>query len=515
MSRLIRSFNIDFSQIVKIRSNSPALINGKSEEENFISYKEFSNLINRTISLFQKKGIYPGDTVLSLMPNSIETLILFFASMKGGYKFAPLECTATKKDLEKWIKITDPKICFTTDLVDNFDEKIFSSKKIPIIKIKIDAKFNWLPLEIKFQENNSCQSFIYLFTSGTTGNPKAIMIKSDILWSSGYAFAKHHSIIGSNLRFWNYLPMSYLGGLFNLAIIPICVGGSIVVDEPFSGKTFLEYWPYIERFNINALWLVPSIIKGLITLDSRNKSEKIYEYKSKIKKCFLGTAPIEAITKKKFYDLYGIYPLENYALSETTFITSEHIEHININDIGKKNGIGKILPYVDIKLLSKFDDENKSHDEIFVKSPFLFEGYLKEGGKIQKVLDPAGYLATGDLGKLSKNNELFLTGRSKDIIKKGGYFIALREIEKISEQNENILEAVAVKKSHEFYGESYVLFVTLNGKHEKSKIDNFNIWLHENLTKFKWPEKIIITDKFPRTGSGKVIKHKLLKINSK
>lgn len=80
---------------------------------------------------------------------------------------------------------------------------------------------------------------------------------------------KFHDLKDAQLRFWNYLPMSYLGGLFNLALIPLSTGGSLVIDETFSGKTFLQFWQTVERFDINAIWFVPTIARGLLSMAER------------------------------------------------------------------------------------------------------------------------------------------------------------------------------------------------------------------------------------------------------
>lgn len=502
MSSLIRSFNEDFAAIVAKQPEAPAFMDGKGSEDNVISYSDLAKLVDRAIALIQKEGLKEGDTILSLMPNAIETLVLFFASIKGGFNFAPLPCTASKRELERWVLLTRPKICFTTDLINN-DKEALAKAKLKTIIVATNTQFTWLPDAAEYTENKK-QSLVYLSTSGTTGDPKAIVIDADVLWSSGMAFVEFHGLSGSKARFWNYLPMSYLGGLFNLAIIPLCTGGSAVIDEPFSGKTFLQFWQFVDRFDIDTLWLVPTIMKGLIQLASRIKPEIALAYKDKINTCFLGTAPIDLSTKQKFTELFGIIPLENFALSETTFITSETADKINSRT---EKSVGELLPYVDIKFNPVHDEEETEHKEIYVKTPFLFKGYLQEGGDIISPVDSDGYMPTGDLGYDDKGT-LFVSGRSRDIIKKGGYFVPLREVEILSGQYNGVLEAIAVKTGHPFYGESYILFLKTTNKDEIEQ--SFGGWLHENLVQYKWPEKIIYVDDFPRTASGKVRKHLLL-----
>ncbi len=104
---------------------------------------------------------------------------------------------------------------------------------------------------------------IIMPSSGSTGEPKAIVLDADRLWLSASAFLKFHQLENQQMRFWNYLPMSYLGGLFNLSLIPLAAGGSIYIDDIFNGKTFLTFWQLLNDLKLNTLWLVPTILRGL------------------------------------------------------------------------------------------------------------------------------------------------------------------------------------------------------------------------------------------------------------
>lgn len=291
--------------------------------------------------------------------------------------------------------------------------------------------------------------------------------------------------------------MSYLGGLFNLSLIPLATGGSFVIDEPFTGKTFLGFWQNIERYDINSVWMVPTIARGLLSMALRTKRNEMKNYSSIIKTCFLGTAPIDLSTKQKFEETFGITLLENFALSETTFLTSENKTKITNRFEGS---VGEILPYVELKLEKSPEDEAS---EIKIKNPFLFLGYMNDKGQIENPLDKDGYFATGDFGVM-KNNQLQLTGRKRDIIKKGGHFIALREIEATVNQCSDVIEAAAVKINHDFYGEAYNLYVVVG---DADKLDFVNKFIHENIVKYKWPEKILKIEVLPKTASGKIQKH--------
>jgi acyl-CoA synthetase (AMP-forming)/AMP-acid ligase II len=297
--------------------------------------------------------------------------------------------------------------------------------------------------------------------------------------------------------------MSYLGGLFNLAIIPVATGGSFLVSEPSSGRTVLSFWPTVERFGIDALWMVPSLVRGLTHLAEKNRATR----RIPVRKCFIGTAPVTRVEKQRFGALFGIEMLENYGLTETTFISSER-SSAPVSQID--GSVGTKLPYVDVELRCLGDNhaDLPGAREIWVRSPYLMLGYL-EDGVLKPSVDDEGFFPTGDLGAM-ENGELVLCGRLKDIIKKGGLLIVLKEIERLAMSYPAVLEAAAVPVPHAFYGETYVLAVRTKNA-GAMELEPFNAWVQERLARHKWPEKTIILDDFPRTRSGKILKQALVR----
>ncbi len=508
MSHMIHQFSADFDRIVGDKQNSPAFIVGDDLNGRVITYLELSVLLNQCLSFFQSKGLKPGSTILTLMPNTVETLVLFLASIKGGYNFSPLPCTSTPIEVQRWCRLVKPDICFTTELVKPELLDTLLEQKVLLYQLKTNAEFSWLrSISNEDKPLLGKEPRIYLATSGTTGEPKVMVIDSNRLWSSGRAFVEVHQIEEAGLRFWNYLPMSYLGGLFNLTLIPLCMGGSILVDDVFSGKSFFHFWQTIDRFEIDALWFVPSIVLGLLKMFESASAVDMKKRAERVKVAFLGTAPIALERKEKFKEVFGITLLENFGLSETTFCSTETIAN---TDETTEGSVGKRLPYVQLKLKTLISaDDGTTASEILIKSPMQFLGYLQKNGAIEAPFDAEGFFPSGDLGYLAENDILCVTGRKRDIIKKGGYLIALREIEVLVENHPSVKEAAAVKHAHPFYGESYSLFVS-GHNHMDMTEKEISYFIHQNLVSHKWPDRIIIKDEFLYTRSGKIKKHLLL-----
>lgn len=494
-------FAEDFKLLCEEKKDDIMMVYQQGTERTNYAYGEVYGLVKRFISFCRNHGLKQGDTIVSIMPNSPEAVICFFAALVGGMNYAPLPPAVSRREYDNWIGLVHPA------LVIKKEGTVGDASSVQVFQCKCDGNMSWLPSEEDFLVN--CQTaHIYLMTSGTTGTPKAMSINADKLWSSGKAFVRFYQIEETSCRFWNYLPMSYLGGLYNLALVPLCCKGSFVISEPFSGKTILNYWKFVMDNEITALWLVPSIVQGLLKIARLAGAQNIPHCAQTVKIAFLGTAPVQLEVKEEFEQIFGIRLYENFALSESTFLTGEDHSSAGCREQGS---VGRIMPYVSVKTVP-MEAEN-GIGMIWVKTPFLFDGYLAEDGSMSISLDDDGYFNTQDLGYITEKGILVLAGRNRDIIKRGGQFISLNEIETVVGKMPLIEEAATVPVKHDFYGEVYVLCVIFRQKEDiERQKEQLRAWMLDNFVSYKLPDKICVCCSFPRTASGKIRKCDLVNV---
>lgn len=517
MTGLMRVFRDDFRQQVRQTPNTVVLVDARTEKA--WSWRELDDLTNRLAAYLAAQGLSAGDTVLSLLPNSVEQLTLFLTCLKFGFNFAPLSPQSTAREIGRLTGIVKAKLALTlpqaTGLATNGSDMPPTMETRSLI---VNGHFAWLEgisaSAHQVPPGEPRESLLYILTGGTTGEPKVMAIDGDRLWSSGRAFVSMHGFLDSDCRFYNIMPMSYLGGLFNLGLIPMATGGSTVVAEPFSGIALMRFWHDVARFDVNMLWLVPTMVRALLRAakHNRGKAASRADRSGAIRAAFLGTAPIDLTTKEEFEKRFGILLLENFGLSETTFVTNETLD----SRVRRTEGsVGEILPYVSVRLSQAGSkDLGEGISRIVVQTPFLFRGYLQQDGSLQLPITDDGYFVTGDLGHLWKDRTLVIDGRERDIIKKGGLLISLPEIEAIACQAPDVAEAAAVEVLHDFYGEDYVLFVTLRSVDAEQMapyemVKRVRAWITENLVQTKWPSRIVPTPDLPKTHSGKIAKSAL------
>ncbi|WP_440633337.1 ANL family adenylate-forming protein [Candidatus Pelagibacter sp. HIMB1485] len=462
-----------------------------------LTFSEFNKYVDYQIKIFKKNKLNEKDPALLICTNSIRCSIIIFAAIKYGLKLVTLSRNPTNLELSNMIEEFRPKIVIT------LDKSLFKSKKI---KIKILHIKNNLPKKVKIVKNLKISNNGYLIvkSSGTTGISKNICLSFKKLWESGENFCRIHKV-PHNSVFWNYLPFSYLGGLFNLLILPATSGSTILIDKSFNSTMLLSFISTIKNFQITNIWLVPSILRSLLIL---HKHTKIDLKQIGLKQIFVGTAPLNFKLKKEFEEKFGLYPLENYGLSETTFISTE----LSNNKKSIKNGyLGKKLNQVKIKVLK---EKNSKFGEIYVKTPYLFEGYYYKGNL--KKINKNSFFPTGDIG-LTKNNLIQIKSRKKNIIKKGGIMILPEELEDKIKKFDNLIEAVCLKKDSYLYGESFDIFIKIENTNNKikQKLKNFKKWYYTGFSKLFWPDSFFLVKNFPTTSTGKIEKYKLNNVKFK
>jgi long-chain acyl-CoA synthetase len=318
--------------------------------------------------------------------------------------------------------------------------------------------------------------FQVTFSSGSTGLPKGIPIKFSKLYSNGMLFSRFHEI-NQSIKMLNILPLAYLGGWYNMFLIPFINEGQIFLDKPFGSTNLYSFWETVIDKEINCLWLNPMIMSMLsrVGLDEEVNPEKI-----NIKWGFVGMAPLNQAVQEKFSSLFPVELKENYGLSETFFIASD-----KAGENLPKGAIGKVLDGVDVQIVE---------DEIVVKSPYMFEGYFESNQKPIK----DGFFPTGDLGKV-EDGYLFITGRKKDIVIRGGINISPKEIEEVLLEHVEIDEAAVIGIEHEFYGEALGAII----RSDSLTVKDIKKFLKPKLSKIKIPDLIQVVDEIPRNKSEK------------
>jgi acyl-CoA synthetase (AMP-forming)/AMP-acid ligase II len=227
-----------------------------------------------------------------------------------------------------------------------------------------------------------------------------------------------------------------------------------------------------------------------------------------VRRSFVGFAPLPLKLKTDFENRYGVRMIENYGLSETLFVTARSTPGAGNSETGY---VGEALLGIQLRVAGE-DGSTLSpgaKGEIQILTPDLMAGYLDEKGHLQEV-NAEEWFATGDFGHLDERGAVFVTGRKKDIIIRGGVNISPAAIEEALLHGNGVVDVAVVSIPHELYGEDIVAVLKLEpGIELESILDSVMERARQELGPHQQPARYIAIDDFPRTANGKVQKSQL------
>ena len=464
------------------------------------SYGQFLQSAAALAEHLRVQGLISGDRLAILLKNSPEFAATYFACLYLGIAAVPINPALHHSEIEFILKNSGAKFL----LLSPETEPLLARSSIPKLRL---SRLEELPSGARSWESlegfSEKDIFSIVFTSGTTGQPKAVCHKIKGLIRNAALFNEIHGI-GPQNRFYHILPMSYTAGFFNLLLSPFLAGSSVVLSDGISSKLALEFWHIPVRYEVNTLWLVPTVVSMLLKVD---RDEEGLEYcQKKITHAFIGTAPLPLQTRRKFQSRYGTTLLESYGLSETLFVTT--------NSRGRKireDSVGHPLDGIEIKIKdeSGCDLHTGQEGEIFIKTPDLMAGYL-DYQSLKTAPAPTQEFSSGDIGLLGNSGELYITGRKKDLIIRGGIKVSSQAIENVLAKLSVVEEVIVVGIPHEIQGEEIVVAIQFKlGYNLRSQQDQLVSYCQENFSALSQPTRFVEIDKLPLGLTGKIQKKKI------
>ena len=474
---LYEKLNLEY--ITKIlQTNSEKHLIHDLNANRIISYSEF---LQKSLEFFNylknKKKLKRGDKVIIKLENSSEYLISIFACFFGQFVACPIDKQIPNLKYKRIKKILNSKY-----EINNF-------KKIKYLK----------NINNKIPDNKENFLCLIIFTSGSTGEPKGIQIKFKEYLGSALEFGKiaeYHN----QTNIYHCLPMHYNAGILNTFLSGLICSSKIIIGPQVNMINLFKFWNNLFKYRVNSVHIVPEIANGLLKL---NVDRKIIEDVQKIDKIISTGSHLYEETKDKFEKKYRKRILSCYGQTEIGGpITLQDWE-----DTFEENSVGKLIKNISIKIVKK----NKLNI-VYIKTPYLFNSYLLENGKIIRPKKIDGYFNTNDIGSY-KNENLFIYGRKKEIIKRGSEIVSPHDIENTCRKYNNVVDCAVITEDDIIRGSKIYLLVEF--KEKKTTIKNsksLRKFLEKNLKKIEFPDKIQIVPKIFRTPSGKIKKQDMKKM---
>jgi len=364
--------------------------------------------------------------------------------------------------------------------------------------LKLDeVKFDGVPpLRMPPLHTPSDQVAAILYTSGTSGRPKGVMLTHGNLRANVRDAVKHSGIDASS-GFAGVLPQFHCFGLTVLTLLPLAVGCKVVYTARFVPTKLLQK---IREHRPDIFMAIPSMYAALASLKNATPDDM-----SSIRLAISGAEPLAAETRERFYEKFGVRILEGYGLTETSPGVSW-----SLPDHNRDGSVGPPLPNVTIEIR---DSQGRplpagEKGEICIAGPNIMAGYYKMPDETAKVIDDRGFFRTGDMGKIDIDGLLSITGRIKEMLIIGGENVFPREIEEVLSRHPAVQASAVVGRQDPSRGEVPVAFVEILDGHEFEEA-KLRAHCREHLAGYKVPKRIVRMDELPRNPTGKVLRRKL------
>jgi acyl-CoA synthetase (AMP-forming)/AMP-acid ligase II len=450
-------------------------------------------------------GLRKGDKVSFMMGNGYQTNKIFLGSMYSGFVTAPLNLLAQPSQLEYVLDHSDTKLVFFTEDQKKRLETAHGNVKrdIKLIQINNDA-------ETIFPADEDISDFdlpdvtedddaLLLYTSGTTGVPKGVILSHKNMVAGGEYTAMAHELTAEDRALCS-LALYHINGEVVTAVTPLVSGGSVVMPHKFSTSNF---WELISEYGCTWFSVVPTIISYLT---SGTSLEGKYLSLGQLRFGRSASSALPPSLHKAFEEKFEISIVETMGLTETAAPVLSN----PMNPSKKKYGSVGTAVGNEAKIIDKEGSEvpRRTQGEIMIKGDNVMKGYYKAPDKTAEDLEPDGWLHTGDLGYMDEDGFVFVTGRIKELIIKGGENIAPKEIDETLYRHPSILDAAAVGIPDKDYGEEIMACVVLKSGFTTTT-EELRTYCLENLGKFKTPKMVKIMDELPKGPSGKIQRLKL------
>ncbi|MEE9913791.1 MAG: long-chain fatty acid--CoA ligase [Deltaproteobacteria bacterium] len=502
-----------------------------------------NRMANKLGNALKDMGIRKGDRVGVQLLNCPELMQSFFAIFKAGATLVPINPSLRVPELAYIYQ--DAGLSALISNMTYLDNIKAARKEAPDLKHVIivgdsapDGMFSFNDVtgkaaeKITIVETDNDDTAVMIYTAGTTGNPKGVML-THFNWYThvtGYfdlvlldtwgvtargKLTEHEGgqakspvtegeVFGVNRNRVSLatLPLFHGYGVFALNL-EFLAGGKIVM---LSRWDTVEAMSAIQKYKATEFRGVPTMYIQLL-----NHPDAARYDLSSLRTCICGSAPMPLEIARSWKQKYGIDIWEGYGLSEATTVNCGNVAGRRPPKYGS---IG--LCYQKVNTIKIFDDQDRElpvgqTGEIVIKGPGVMKGYWNKPKETAEAIRN-GWLHTGDVGHIDEDGYVFITDRKKDMIIRGGENIFPKEIENILYQHPAVLEAGVIGIPDPVYGEVVKAFVVLKEAGEAT-VEDLMKYCEEQLPKYKRPKVIQLMDALPKSAVGKILRRELRKLS--
>lgn len=343
------------------------------------------------------------------------------------------------------------------------------------------------------------ETAVVLYTSGTSGRPKGVMLTHGNLLSNVKQMKAHVGIEPGDTLL-GVLPQFHSFGITVLTVVPMLEGCRVVYTARFNGAKVAEL---IDKHSATVYIGIPSMYGAILASKSATRAQF-----ASVRLAMSGAEPLPGDIRDRFLERFGVPVCEGYGLTETSPVTNVLLPHED-----RFGTVGRAVPGVKFRVVEPETGRDLGVDEdgeLRISGPNVMKGYLNLAEESANAFDELGYFRTGDIGRIDSEGFVSITGRLKEMLIVGGENVFPREIEEVLNAHPAVHASGVVGRQDPVRGEVPVGFVELE---EDASVEGEALvrWCRDRLAGYKVPKHIEVIDALPRSATGKVLRRELSK----
>lgn len=441
-------------------------------------------------------SVQPNDRVMVVAENCCAVVAALMACSQCGAVAVPVNARMSASEVSRILEHARPAaVLISTQIEGEAQAHATRLKAVPI-----KGSFGQMHLASPYPSAGDAPAevAVLLYTTGTTGAPKGVMLTQDNLLFGGRASAELRDMVPGDV-IYGVLPLTHIFGLASVMTAALYAGAEIWLEARFSAaKLYAALRRGVTRLaavpQMHALVMQYAKEQGLERLDS-----PALQYVSS------GAAPLDPDWKRRAESFYGVALQNGYGMTETS---SGACATKNPLPGDPDISVGPALPGVEVRIDESVAGGGAGIGEVLIRGGNIMLGYYQNPEETARVLDTEGWLRSGDLGRLDDKGFLHIEGRSKELIIHGGFNVFPPEVEAALNAHPQVVQSAVVGRRNKS-DEDVLAFVQVSGA-DRPEVSELMKFVRQQLAGYKCPAQIILTETLPAAPTGKILKHKLL-----
>ena len=472
-----------------------------------ITYQDLNTRCDSFAAGLRRLGLTARDRCVLMMPNSLEGIVAYFALAKLGAVAVPVNFLYRRHELMHIFSDAKPKgFIGAAPYLEEVSEVL---KGAGATSIRVAAghpdQAGFMDFETVYVPDTDFSSYPatpddtlnILYTSGTTGRSKGVMLTHGNLASEARILTEMRGKLGKEAVVVGVLPLYHVYGITSVLNVSFYQGLTIELLDHFDPSAVIDI---VAKEEQTILFAVPTMYNRLIQAAGEAPPER-----SSLEFCVSGGASLPVEFIRRFENLFSTKLYEGYGLTEAPVCVENPY-----GGLTKPGSIGLPIPEFEARILSAEGSpvQKGQPGELLIRGPGVMKGYLNLPEETAETLKN-GWLHTGDIARMDEDGYIYIVDRKKDLIIRGGYNVYPREIEEVIYQIPDVLETAVIGLPHADLGEEVMAIVVVDDGAE-IKEDAIRDYVKERVAPYKYPRVIEIRQEpLPKSGTGKILKKEI------